>query len=468
MVAPAFVDAYRTARQWADVEKPWEGRAAIDDAGWPTSDAGIVLFGDARGHGGTYDLSFTGRADVVVFPGSQVQTQAVTYDQTSNRTTGKLVIDDEAHIVTVSFRNTSGGIRDLRILRPLPAYKDTPFTAEYVESLRPFGSIRFMDAQKINDSKIVTWADSPKATDLRWNRGYPPELIVELANAAGVNPWVSMPHMADDDYVRQFAQLVRERLDPSLRVYVEYSNEIWNGQFGQARWCEQQGLALGLHTDPNVAKLRFQAQRSAEMMRIWQTAFADQPQRLVRVLASQSANPWIGGTLLDSPGGGSDHDALAIAPYFGHALGAPRTADQIAAMPLSAVIARLREEITTQTAKDIAGNARNAAKHKVKLLGYEGGQHLAGTGGAENVDALTKALHVVNRSPQMGELYALYLRTWFANGGDEMFLFEHTGRLSKWGSWGMIERWSHDGPTEAPKLAGIRPWLHGVDTRANE
>ena len=42
--------------------------------------------------------------------------------------------------------------------------------------------------------------------------------------------------MADDDYVYQLAALLKDKLDPKLVVYVEYSNEVWNSGFSQFKW----------------------------------------------------------------------------------------------------------------------------------------------------------------------------------------------------------------------------------------
>ena len=56
--------------------------------------------------------------------------------------------------------------------------------------------------------------------------------------------WVNVPLMADDDYILQFATLLKQQLDPSLAVYVEYSNEIWNGGFSQFAWNYNQALQM--------------------------------------------------------------------------------------------------------------------------------------------------------------------------------------------------------------------------------
>jgi hypothetical protein len=37
-----------------------------------------------------------------------------------------------------------------------------------------------------------------------------------------------IPAEADDNYVAQLASLMHNTLDPSLHVYTEYSNEVWN------------------------------------------------------------------------------------------------------------------------------------------------------------------------------------------------------------------------------------------------
>ena len=50
--------------------------------------------------------------------------------------------------------------------------------------------------------------------------------------------------MVDDDYIVKFATLLKEQLDPSLAVYVEYSNEIWNYGFSQFSWNLNQAIQM--------------------------------------------------------------------------------------------------------------------------------------------------------------------------------------------------------------------------------
>src|SRR5581483_8613189 len=138
------------------------------------------------------------------------------------------------------------------------------------------------------------------------------------------HPWFCMPHRADDDFVRRFARLVHERLDPGLKVYVEYSNEVWNYQFGQTRYAQEQGTALKLGNPEN---LRYYSQRSVEIFKIWESVFG-RTKRLVRVLAAQAVNPWSSEQVLKWHDAYQHADALAIAPYFGNRFGDPKTADE--------------------------------------------------------------------------------------------------------------------------------------------
>ena len=57
--------------------------------------------------------------------------------------------------------------------------------------------------------------------------------LVALGNAAGKNLWICVPFGANDAWVTAMAAYIDANLDEDLHCYVEYSNEIWNGQFKQ-------------------------------------------------------------------------------------------------------------------------------------------------------------------------------------------------------------------------------------------
>lgn len=43
----------------------------------------------------------------------------------------------------------------------------------------------------------------------------------------GANAWISIPHLADDDYITELANLLKDNLRPDIKVLIEYSNEVW-------------------------------------------------------------------------------------------------------------------------------------------------------------------------------------------------------------------------------------------------
>ena len=59
--------------------------------------------------------------------------------------------------------------------------------------------------------------------------------MIDLGNELEKDIWLNIPHLADDAFVRAMAEAVRDSLDPALKVYVEFSNEVWNSQFSQSR-----------------------------------------------------------------------------------------------------------------------------------------------------------------------------------------------------------------------------------------
>src|SRR5262249_4853567 len=195
-----------------------------------------------------------------------------------------------------------------------------------------------------NNSEQAEWADRP-TTDLHSQalKGVAVEYMVLLCNTLGAEPWFCMPHKASDDYVRQFARLVKQSLKPGLKAHVEYSNECWNGMFGQANYCKEQGRMLNLSANEYEAQLRYYSRRSVEGFKIWEAEFRQE--RLVRVLASQAANPYAGTVVMDWQEASKSADAIAIAPYFGHRFGDPKTADQTAGMSADELIKALRKDL---------------------------------------------------------------------------------------------------------------------------
>ncbi len=65
------------------------------------------------------------------------------------------------------------------------------------------------------------------------------EYMIELANETNTDMWIDIPGPATDDYVAGLANLIKDGdtvdgvsypgLNPNLKVYLAYSNEVWGG-----------------------------------------------------------------------------------------------------------------------------------------------------------------------------------------------------------------------------------------------
>jgi hypothetical protein len=56
-----------------------------------------------------------------------------------------------------------------------------------------------------------------------------------------------------------------------FQVYIEYSNEVWNGIFRQAKYSQEQGMSLGLDTTSWKAGLKYYNKRSTEIAILWKS-----------------------------------------------------------------------------------------------------------------------------------------------------------------------------------------------------
>lgn len=352
----------------------------------------------------------------------------------------QVLANDEPITARLMSTNAKNPLRNLSLREVGKGSSTQTFRPAFLNRYASMSALRFMDWMATNDSVIETFEQwPPKNRFTQSEKAVALEYMIELANELKIAPWFTLPHKANDDFVLRFAEKVRQGLDPGLPVYVEYSNEVWNGQFGQAQYAQDQGLRLGLSSNPYEAQLRYYSQRTSEILGIWERVFGSDKARVLGVYASHSVNEWAGETVL-SWGDASEYaDVHATAPYFGGQFGAPETADKVAGWSLDRLFDELEKEIEGDNKTMMVGQAALAKKFGVGMVAYEGGQHLVGHSGAENNDLLTMLLVKANWDPRMGELYRRYLDNWRSAGGGTFLLFNSMGGYSKWGSWGLLE-----------------------------
>ncbi len=358
------------------------------------------------------------------------------------------------------------------------------FSSSFLDRLRPYQALRFMDWMRTNGSTVTTWSSRPQPTYARFSteKGVPAEIMVELANVSEKSPWFTMPHQATDDFVLNFATVVRDNLLPSLTVYVEYSNEVWNSAFSQAGWVESRGIAewSGSLESSFTKRINWYGKRSAEVCDIWRSVFGASPERVVCVMASQAANSWTASEALscplwsEAPCASHGIKALAIAPYMGDYMGQDENAHVVAGWGSSTSgLSKLFSELSSggglpngpsggalvQSFSWIEANKEVANSFGLSLVSYEGGQHLVGVGNASNNSTITNLFTSANRDERMGTLYTSYLEGWDARGGGLFMHFTDIGSYSKYGSWGALEV---IGQVASPKYNAL--WRYALNT----
>lgn len=455
-----FSDVFKTSRPWVS-QREGEGwgkgpKLDLDDNGYPKrlepgcfAEAIVLTF--PHYPQGDYTLTYKGKGTLTAWGNGKVTSEK------ANLLTIHVQGDQPSLFIRLTKTDPSDPVRDIHLYLPGTTAQSPTFTKPFLDRWRGVSALRFMDWMDTNGNKTKTWADRPRPDHATWmDRGVPVETMVALCNTLKADGWFCMPHMADDDYIARFAAYVAKNLDPKLKVYVEYSNEVWNASFPQHQYASAQGKALGYSGQPHEIAWKYTAHRSLQIFKIWEKAFGG-TQRLVRILPAQAG--WTGPaeTILAFEDAGHHADALAIAPYIGitPSPGSNPSSDQMANWTVDQVLEQLETKVLPASLKMMADHKALADKYGLDLVAYEGGQHMVGIQGGENNDKLTALLQSANKNPRIGKIYDKYFAGWAKNGGSTFAYFSSTGGWSKWGSWGAFE--SYDQPASAsPKYLAIQ------------
>ena len=335
--------------------------------------------------------------------------------------------------------------------------KEIIFYPVFLDRLRNYSVLRYINWMQTNNSPIANWSQRTSQTARTWTvtSGVPIEILIELANRIVAHPWFTLPHKADHTYVRNFARIVKARLNPDLLVYVEHSNEVWNSQFAQNAYATQKAATQV----PPIDQIQYHALRSRTLGGIFKEELGSL--RVVAVLGAQAGNIGTARIALDYLksrfNGSLGVDALAIAPYFA-VTPRPSESATYTAMTLDALFALVHAKVlpgVTATLKNYRGLAK---ANNLPLIAYEGGQHLVGIQGAENNAELTAIFLAFNRDPRIKQLYLEYLANWKQAGGELFVHYHDVGRFGKWGSWGALE-YVDQARSSAPKFDALQMFI---------
>jgi hypothetical protein len=460
-----FVDMFRMSREWISQSNDggWATGPAldIDENGWVkriANNCHVTTFLSSDEHGrfyaGDYVVLYEGEGELVV-----------PFHKVKSSEKGRLVVKVDPKKGTLGVdilkTNPQNYIKNIKVIMPEfeKSYQDNPWHPDFLKRWTGVACIRLMDFMATNNSMQATWANRPKKEDASFAvKGVPVELMVDLANRLNCDPWFCMPHLANDDYVKQFASYVKTNLNAHLNPWIEYSNELWNTAFQQTAYAGTQGQRLKFAENGWEGGWRYTAYRSVEIFKIWNNIFASS-RKVIRVLGSQAASIGVTEQILSFQNAAKQADVLAIAPYISFNV-SPTLENGISDKVVSNWnLDKLFEHLNQKSLPECEGwiksSKKAADKNKLKLVAYEDGQHLVGVLGAENNEKLEKLLLKANTDERMGDLYTKHLKAWTDNGGDLVCSFNSVSTWSKWGSWGLVEYYD-DKPT--PKYKAVIDW----------
>jgi hypothetical protein len=451
-----FTDAFRQSRWWissnADGSGPWDTQITIplNAQGYPLeipySDGinppqvvrALMLWdiGEAEPIG-QYRLKVEGSGEVRLQFGAS-GTYSCPVDTLVN-VTGPVSLQ-------ITQSNANDPIHNIDFVYPnyINTYQNQTFTNELLDFVADFETIRFMDWLNTNGSQVEEWSDRTPVDyySQTMSSGVAWEYVIELANLTQKNIWINIPHKASDAYIANLAQMLHTQLHPNAKIYLEYSNEVWNSIFSQNSDCAAMAADLGYSGQAWERAWKYTAKRSADVFHVFETEFGG-GERLVKVIPTQAANSWIAGQLVGFMNDSLYNpyqvqaDAIAIAPYF-----AGNVANDIAAqnaqdtITVETILGLMQAEIQT-SATWMADNQAVADLHGLDLICYEGGQHLVATGNYQNDTTLTAKLIAANHHPDLQAIYCEYLDTWYNNHPSLFCQFSSHGNPSKYGSWGV-------------------------------
>lgn len=461
-----FSNVFHQARPWISHRNSWADGPVLDldEKGYPKKietgcSVETLVLTKSKGHipKGNFTFLYDGEG-VIEFPRSNIKIV--------QKSPGKFILNLEqltdSLFIKITKTNPDNYIRNIRLY--LPGYDKETFNEEFVARWKDFKVFRFMTWQFINDSQVESWNDRPKKDKAFYSeKGVPLEIMVDLCNNLNVNPWFCIPHKADDNYIRQMAIQLRDSVNPNLKIYLEYSNEVWNTQFKQYSYAVDKAkeLSLGSPERPWEGGALFYGLRSKQIFQIFEEVFAGSD-RLVRILAWQAEadiNYWMENLLL-KPNQVADHiDAIAIAPYFSCNVSphSNPTESVVEKWSIEQLFSHLENRSLPQTIQSMKQQKKLCDKYGLTLLCYEAGQHLVGIQGSENNNVITGLFFQANKDPRMGALYTKYLNAWKAAGGEVMCLFSSTGMWSKWGCWGLTE-FPDETENDQPKYKAVMEW----------
>ncbi len=313
-----------------------------------------------------------------------------------------------------------------------------PWLPELLTDLAPYSALRLMDwnATNADDTPQAHFATRPPKTGPQGDVvAY--EWQFDLCNRTKKDLWLNVHHRATADDWRQLAAFVRDNLDANLRVYLEWSNEVWNASFPVHAFAEAGTTTLALNVFDSIPASSYYVYQSVRLFEAFDEVFGADKGRLVHVLSGQNA--WAGPcgshmkALADKTINpkGTKPDFYAVAPYV-----------------TGTSVADLNAHID-ETVSGYSANSACAAASGITVITYEGGPDSFALGGP--------ACTTIQHDAGMKDFYLGFLQKLTAAGLKGPFMqYTHSGTC-----WGLKEKAS-DSLADSPKYQGVLAWLESL------
>ena len=515
--ADAFVDLMKQSRTW-NLSNWNAGSATVDSDGWPTEDASTVLqtFSTLRAmssYEGTYKLVFTGKATVTGqwFSGSVTN---MVYNSATNTSTADVTVTGYGSgyinlVFTKTQRTASSatgtGFTNAHLYRPGYATDGSAvFTTPFLKAMGKVSTVRMMDWTGTNSNYVVNWTDrttpntatqqglanswtGPDGTTYSGSGGVALEYQIMLCNTVVADCYFNIPVVASDDYVKNMALVIAygsdgtnpytstqtnpvyPPLNPGLRAYLEYANEVWNSSAGVfpvvediCNYLPSNHPLLTVDDTPDVGiwyrMWRYPAWRMATISQIFEGVFGSS-QMMTRVRPLLETQQGDGQSTLDTALQWLDAWAKTQSPattvsglIYGGGGSAYYGVNDSSSAAVDSIFASGNYP-SSSTLKAWAVDSTWLYNYGLKHVAYEGGPGI-------NTAFTDAANRLINADSRMETMVNSYQTGWDQMGGDLLIYYDLAGS-SAWEFTSDIQN------IDTPKFAALADIQSGTKPSAS-
>lgn len=296
---------------------------------------------------------------------------------------------------------------------------------------------------------------------------------IDICNKFNLDYWVQVPHTASTTYTSELAKLIAGRLKSNLRVWFEFSNEIWNSAGPYAPQMNKALQAAALHFNKPVSQIgtmgtehgwgagKIQGDALKTFLDAW-TSAGQSSSRAVLVLAGFQSGHSYNFEVMKSARAVQANlgDVFAVAHYWG--ADAHTKLINLAygeGNPPASVFEEARKILEPFVYSDVTvtETVHKADSMNCPVVAYEGSHHVLAWGFSDN-PKFVKFLRNLQYSTAMEWLHHAQWAYWKAQGAQTASSFvDVTWNGSSWGHWGFKEYYAQSFD-QAPKWRALRDW----------